>query len=138
MAGYGGEDAMACACVSEDAAEARAAQRRAEHTRVLIDESHVRISVRRCAECGRRFLACFCEYVDWADGDDPQTWVAAEVSEAEAAALESMGPEPSEEEVLALVPGVGGVRRVLIDERPKGGGGGVRWEVRGMWVPGHD
>jgi hypothetical protein len=59
----------------DDCLAAKEAIRKAQHIAGLVDESHFIVSIRRCVRCGQHFLIMFCERIDWADGDDPQTRV---------------------------------------------------------------
>ena len=49
----------------------------------LLDESHLHYSVEKCKTCGQLFFFEFLEFVDWANGDDPQylTWVPIKTME---------------------------------------------------------
>src|SRR5690242_10499318 len=38
----------------------------------LIDESHFRVTIRSCPDCGQQFVSVFAETVDWEAGEDPQ------------------------------------------------------------------
>jgi hypothetical protein len=58
---------------------------------VIVDESHFRITVRRCASCTQDYLWIFAETVDWIGGDDPQEWLVAPVSADEAQRLTEAG-----------------------------------------------
>ena len=69
-----------CICLGDDSAAALEAIRKTKHIAMPVDESHFIVSIRCCVTCGQHFLSLFCERVDWADGDDPQTRVAIPVS----------------------------------------------------------
>ena len=78
-----------CICVGDDSVAAKEAIRKAQHIVRLVDESHLGASILRCIGCERHFLSLFCERVDWADSDDPQTTVAVPISEDEVQRLKT-------------------------------------------------
>jgi hypothetical protein len=124
-----------CNCLGDDCLAAREAIRKAEHIARLVDESHFGVSVLRCARCGQRFLSLFCERVDWADGDDPQTRVVVPVSEDEARRLQAANVAADENTILEIV---ANERRFLYHDMPKGAAETLAWKTRLLFIPGHD
>lgn len=100
---------------------------------VLIDESHFRVTISACAHCPQRFIRVFTEQIDWADGEDPQSWAVMPVTEPEAAELIRYGDALPVGALEALGPG----RRSLRRDYPKGAEPSVSWE-RGLSVGYHD
>lgn len=122
-----------CACVGPDAHAAMAAGKKAAVVANLIDESHFIVNLRRCA-CGRHFLTLFCERVDWADSDDPQTRVSVPVTPREAEELRAL-KSVDEPALLGLVPGE---RRFLYHDMPKGAPQTIEWRRGAVFIPAHD
>jgi hypothetical protein len=123
-----------CPCTAFDPAAAKKAIR-AGSSEILRDESHFIISIRRCSACGQHFLGLFCERVDWADGDDPQSRLFVVISEAEAQELRGARATLDEPTILALLHGV---RRILVNDMPKGASATIEWRERSLWIPPHD
>jgi len=92
-----------CICVGDDSFAAREAIRKADHVARLVDESHFGVSILRCAHCGQHFLSLFCERVDWADGDDPQTTVVIPVDEDEVQRLATANVAADENVILRIL-----------------------------------
>ena len=109
--------------------------RKARLVAELVDESHFMASIRRCVLCGQHFLAMFCERVDWADGDDPQTRIVAPVSEPEARELQAAEVAANEYVMLEIV---AGERRFLYHDMPKGAPETLQWMSRPLFIPAHD
>jgi len=124
-----------CICLGDDCLAAREAIRKAEHIVMLVDEPHFGVSVLRCAVCGQHFLSLFCERVDWADGDDPQTRVVVPVSEDEWRRLQAANVAADENAILDMV---ANERRFLYHDMPKGAGETLAWKTRRLFIPGHD
>ena len=124
-----------CICVGDDSLAARQAIRKAKHIAELVDESHFGVSIRRCALCGQHFLHLFCERVDWADSDDPQTVVAVPVSEDEVQRLQTANVTADENIILEIV---ANERRFLYHDMPKGAAETLAWKTRTLFIPGHD
>jgi hypothetical protein len=124
-----------CICVGDDSLAAREAIRKAKHIAELVDESHFGVSILRCVRCERHFLSMFCERVDWADGDDPQTRVVVPVSEDEAQRLKSANVAADESIILEIV---ANERRFLYHDMPKGEPETLAWKTRQLFIPGHD
>ena len=74
-------------CGEQDADLAWANYERLAIDEYVVDDSHFIITLRRCPECGRRFVWIFTEFVDWVGGDDAQYRQIVPVSEAEAQAI---------------------------------------------------
>jgi hypothetical protein len=124
-----------CDCLGDDCVAAKEAIRTARQVARLVDDSHFGVSIRRCGECGQHFLTLFCERVDWADGDDPQTWVAVPVSKDEAAKLQAVDIAADEYAILRIVTDD---RRFLYHDMPKGARDTLTWMTRRLYIPGHD
>lgn len=126
-----------CGCEDEDAGRAKASIRAAIGYAELIDESHFRAVIRRCPVCGGQFLTMFGERVDWADGDDPQTWIGVQISETEAAAIMSgWSSGPIDEALLARV--LVGERRMVYHDMPKGTPEVLERRTGLLMIPAHD
>jgi hypothetical protein len=124
-----------CDCLADDPAIALAAIRKAKNVVALADESHFIAHVRCCGACGQHFLTLFCERVDWADGDDPQTRVMAPVSEDETRALQAANVAANENAILQIVVTE---RRFLYYDMPKGPPERLEWRRGRVFIPGHD
>lgn len=88
-----------CPCLSPDPAIARAARR--EMKSMLIDESHLIVSIQNCVECGQAFLSVFTEQVDWLGGDDAQAQVLVPLTADEEHCVAGM-TEVTEQALLSL------------------------------------
>jgi hypothetical protein len=75
-----------CACLQDDASAAVQAVAEGADSE-LLDESHLRISLKTCRRCGQVFLYIMTETVDWQEGDDPITRIYFPVSAAQASAI---------------------------------------------------
>jgi len=124
-----------CLCVGDDSVVAREAIRKTKHIAELVDESHFGVSILRCVRCGQHFLSMFCERVDWADGDDPQTRVVVPVSGDEAQRLKTANIAADENVILEIV---ANERRFLYHDMPKGTAETLVWKTRTLFIPGHD
>lgn len=124
-----------CICLGDDSLAAREAIRKAEHIVMLVEESHFGVSILRCVRCGQHFLSLFCERVDWADSDDPQTTVAVPVSEDEVQRLRTANVAANENVILEIV---ANERRFLYHDMPKGEPETLAWKTRTLFIPGHD
>jgi hypothetical protein len=100
-----------------------------------VDESHFGVSLRQCVACGQYFLTLFCERIDWADGDDPQTFMAVPVSREEAAKLQAANIAADE---YAITRVLADPRRFLYHDMPKGAPDTLAWMTRRLFIPGHD
>jgi hypothetical protein len=125
----------ACRCVGDDSLAARETIRKAQHIVTLVDESHFGVSIRRCVRCGQHFLNLFCERVDWADSDDPQTIVAVPVSEDEMQRLKTADVAANESVMLEIL---ADERRFLYHDMPKGAAETLAWKSRRLFIPAHD
>ena len=124
-----------CICLGDDCHSAKEAIRKAEHIVMLVDESHFGASILRCVRCGQHFLSLFCERVDWADSDDPQTTVAVPISEDEVQRLETSNVAVDENAILEIV---ANERRFLYHDMPKGALETLAWKTRPLFIPAHD
>ena len=124
-----------CICIGDDGLAAREAIRKAQHIAELVGESHFGVSILRCVRCGQHFLSMFCERVDWADGDDPQTRVVVPIGEDEARGLQTANIAADENIILEIV---ANERRFLCHDMPKGAAETLAWKTRPLFIPGHD
>lgn len=124
-----------CACLGADTLAAKQAIRKAPRVAELADESHFMASIERCDSCGQHFLTLFCERVDWADSDDPQTWLAFPVSADEARQLQAANVAADENILTAIV---ASPQRFLYYDTPKGAAGVFEWRTGTLHIPGHD
>ena len=124
-----------CICLGDDSAAALEAIRKTKHIAELVDESHFGVSILRCVKCGQHFLSLFCERVDWADSDDPQTRMAVPVSEDEVQRLQTANIAADENVILEIV---ANDRRFLYHDMPKGAPETLAWKTRLLFIPGHD
>ena len=109
-----------------------AARSRLERAREVVDESHFHVMILACRACGQRFVSVFTETIDWADGEDPQSWTLLPLSREEAEGLaRARSVEPRDLE--ALGPG----RRSLRFDHPKGEPSRIYWATGCAVVP-HD
>lgn len=90
-----------------------------KHLARLVDESHLGISIYRCAACGQEFISIFAELIDWANGEDPQCTTLMPLTQDEAARMIAAGENLDLAELTAL----GRERRFLRDDWP---GTGIR------------
>jgi hypothetical protein len=128
-----GDPGFGCPSCWPDAAEAAWAVRPGlERMARPIDEAHLSATLLRCRACGQVFLSLFAERIDWAGGEDAQSWTVLPLTEEEVAGLTRDGP-PGEGAIAAL--GVG--RRSLRREHPSDGPLRVFWG-RGVRVEDHD
>jgi hypothetical protein len=100
-----------------------------------VDESHFIVSILRCVRCGQHFLSLFCERIDWADSDDPQTRVMVPVSVDEVQRLQTANIAADENTILEIV---ANERRFLYHDMPKGAADTLAWMTRLLFIPGHD
>ncbi len=130
--------AESCDCLADDVLVAKPAIQKARRVFELADESHFMANIRRCEACGQHFLTLFCERVDWADGDDPQTRVAAPVSAHEVALLRSGTVANGTMDEKAILNIVVTERRVLYHDMPKGPPERLEWRRGRLFIPAHD
>lgn len=123
-----------CRCNDPDPAKAMAAVRACPCVVTLRDESHFIVTLRRCEACGGHFLTLFCERVDWADGDDPQTRMVVPLAGEEAERLRALSPFDESHALRRLA----GPRRFLYHDMPKGAGETLEWRTGPLFVPAHD
>jgi hypothetical protein len=128
------DDTSSCLCFSPDTAAAMATIRKSPSVAQLHDDSHFIVTLRRCDACGGQFLSLFCERVDWADGDDPQTRVMVPVNPEEAAQLRALAPFDEGHAMRIL----SGTRRFLYHDMPKGAGETLEWRTGAFFIPAHD
>ena len=100
----------------------------------LIDESHFDVMLCRCPACGQQFVQIFTEFVDWADGDDPQYWDLLPLNAEEADALAAQGSAVD----LKRIEELGRDRRRLKMDHPNGQPRRVEWTTGWFSIyPGH-
>jgi hypothetical protein len=101
-----------------------------ERVSVLVDKSHFDVSVRRCGQCGQRFVFVFTEFVD-PSGQDPQYWTLIPVDDAELDTIIAMGSHPD----LELIGALGTDRRCLYYNHPTDSDADWGWvEGRPIWL----
>ena len=119
-------------CFGED--PAAASKHHLETRSKLIDESHFDVKLCRCLSCGQQFVQIFTEFVDWADGDDPQYWDLLPLTDQEADALAAQGAGVD----LKGIEELGRDHRRLKMDHPKGQPRRVEWATgRFSIYPGH-
>jgi hypothetical protein len=96
----------------------------------LIDDSHFIILLRRCPDCRQDFVSIFTEFIDWADGDDPQYRDIMPLTAEEATMLRSMGEQVD----LAWLERIGRDRRRLCMRHPKGEPRRCYWAEGGLSI----
>jgi hypothetical protein len=121
------------ACWPADAAAADRVSAGLPRQPPLISESHYSVTIAVCPRCGQRFVLVFTETIDWAGGNDPQSWSVLPVTEAEAADLTRAGSAVTEDQLEALGPG----RRSLYSYWPSDAERKARWST-GLRVGMHD
>jgi hypothetical protein len=126
---------LPCNCFNPDPAAALASVRSASHHAQLVDESHFGVSLRKCEHSPQWWICFFCETVDWADGDDPQAFVAVPIDELERTTLASLQPPVQEAVLLQLV---SRPRSFLLNNRPKGAPSTTEWRTAPPFIPAHD
>lgn len=94
-----------------------------EIAHVLIDESHHRITLRRCPVCTGLWVQTFSETVDFRSGDDAQYWLRVPVTVAEADGLIATGEGTDSEQIAVLARS----RRWLSHDHPSGGCATTMW-----------
>ena len=119
-------------CFGDDAAAAWDHKLQSRIT--LIDEYHFDVALRLCPACGQQFVCIFTEFVDWADGDDPQYCDRLPLTDSVADALAAQGTAVDLKQIEEL----GRNRRRLKMDHPKGQPRRVAWANGGLSVyPGH-
>jgi len=96
----------------------------------LIDDSHFIVSLRRCPDCRQDFVTIFTEFVDWADGDDPQYRDIMPLTPEEAVTLAAMGEQVD----LDWLERIGRDRWRLCMNYPKGGKKRCLWAEGGLSI----
>lgn len=129
----GSDAARGCsACWPASADDAWHARQSLRREAELIDESHLHVMLLACTACRQSFLSVFTEIVDWADGQDPQSWMLMPVDPDEASALIARGARLTEAQINRLRG-----RRTLWHDHPKGGPATSVWIDR-LMVHRHD
>jgi hypothetical protein len=119
------------ACWPPSAAAAWESRGRLTDVASPVDDSHLLVSVLACPDCTQQFVYVFLEFVDWADGDDPQYCTLLPVTEAEAAEL----ADGDRSAVVARVNALPQTRRCLQRDSPKGEAERTDWG-RGIMITG--
>jgi hypothetical protein len=97
--------------------------------RELVGEPHFIVQLRRCDECGQRFVWVFTEAVDWEGGEDAQHRDVVPISEGEARGLEKLGGRVEAQSLAALGTG----RRYLVTDWPKAArNAAIAWSSGGL------
>jgi hypothetical protein len=103
-----------------------------EFGQVIMNESHLGVSLRHCRSCAQTFVSVFTEFIDWSAGDDAQYVTLLPVTNVEAEALVDCTLRACE------IGGLGANRRYLCWEWPTGGKERAFWETgRFQVVEGH-
>ena len=97
-----------------------------------MDESHFSVGICACVHCGQQFLRVFCEQIDWVDGQDPQYFLTAPVSEDEVGNLRMLSGVDS------LLAEIFMQRITLRHDFPKDAQFPVNRWAHGMVMPAHD
>ncbi|MBX7131300.1 MAG: hypothetical protein K1X67_01345 [Fimbriimonadaceae bacterium] len=100
---------------------------------MLIDESHLIVSIQQCLLCGQGFLSIFTEQIDWQGGDDSQARVLVSIDADEVRRLVDM-PDVTEEALLN--PGM--TRPMLWWIHPSGQEARVMWKEGPLTILPHD
>lgn len=116
-----------------NAEEAWEARRALKYFSELIDDSHFHVKILRCVPCKQHYLSVFTEFVDWADGEDPQYWSTVPLAESEANDLVALGNAIKESHLLTIAKN----RRCLQRDYPKGLEPTVYWKDK-FALGGHD
>ena len=114
-------------CFGKDADAAWTASQ-ARRLSTPVQESHFSVHLTQCA-CGQRFATVFTERVDWANGEDDQTWLVVHVGEDEAKRIETAW-----EAVEEIARG----RRFLLRTFPTAGALSAGWRDGGFAIGPHD
>ena len=102
--------------------------------RLLIDDSHFIVGLRRCTACTQPYVSVFSEFVDWSGGDDAQYRDIVPLTSAEVDRLRALGEDLDPRYLGSLGEG----RRRLSSELPSEGGRRVGWRTGAFRVePGH-
>ena len=91
-----------CPCLSPDPTVAHATLKGAISDALLVDDSHLIISIRSCRNCQRRYLVVFYELIDWTDGDDSQARVFMPITPEAEAQMLSLGPDLDEQALMGM------------------------------------
>jgi hypothetical protein len=109
-------------CFQGDASAVWAA-RPFEHVATLVDDVHFIIHLMRCSACRQPCIKIFSEEVDFANGDDAQTWIVIPLTADESENLRTQGEAVSIKEIETLSTG----RRCLVVDYPSGGEKSCWW-----------
>lgn len=100
---------------------------------LLVDDLHLIIGTRSCANCGQLFVTVFTETIDWVDGEDPQHRSYMPVSGSELAQVAKL----DESDIHSALLDIGSSRRTLEWDNPKSGIIKMRWGS-GLFYRPHD
>jgi chorismate-pyruvate lyase len=82
------ERPIGCAtCWPDDALTASTWTPAGNAAETLVDDSHFMVHLAQCDLCGQRYVSIFCETIDWAHGNDPQTSIRFAVTDQHAGEL---------------------------------------------------
>jgi len=130
VAPEGPEGSFGCGqCWPPDATAAWEARAALTPRSSLIDDLHLGVTLLGCSTCNQQFVSVFLEFVDWADGDDPQYWTVLPLTEPEVAELAGLD-RPS---LIAKLNTADRSRRSLQRDYPKGGTVRLSWGT-GIWI----
>ncbi len=120
-------------CWPQSAEAAWKATRKLSFEAELIDESHFHVVIRSCILCSQQFISVFTETIDWADGEDPQSWTVLPITPGEASKLIGLGGSLTEDDMNSLP----SIRRSLRRDFPKNEAPRAAWGS-GLLVDAHD
>jgi len=120
-------------CWPNHAEAAWEARRTLKQTIELIDESHFHVKITHCQTCPQHFLSVFTEFLDWADGEDPQYWSVVPLTEDEKNSLVALAPSIKESDISNIVKS----RRCLQRDYPKEAEPKIYWKDS-FYIGGHD
>jgi hypothetical protein len=110
-------------CYGEDAETVLAyCIKNLETTHRINDDSHFGVSLRKCPECGQRFVSIFTEFVDWHGGDDAQYFDIVPVTPIEAKYIVAT------EHLVRDLGKLGHRRRRVSSDWPTGGSKQISWK----------
>lgn len=124
-----------CLCQHEHAGTAWFNLLKAPHEEVLMDNPHSLIRLLQC-KCGRWHLVLMGETIDWIDGDDGSSRVAAVISTVEADHLRALRKLRELDD--PDIDGMNMERRLLVMDHPTGGHLREYWTTGLVTMPSHD
>lgn len=127
---------MGCpTCWPESARQASDALGSLKPVRVIVDDSHYRLVIEGCPQCGQKFIYVMTELIDWAGGDDPICRQRTPITGDEARAILDL--DEASAEALAFTVGGGDGRTSIVEDWPKGEDPSYYW-AKGLFRREHD